>query len=736
VGANPDRLIPILAVVFGVAVACVFWILPTSFVAGAAFVSLAAFGLLVLDRSLRPNSSPSEPHAREVMPEARSDGADRSLPHESLRGSEEKFRRIFETMADGYFRSSLSEARLLEVNPASVRILGYPSREALMQMSTADMYANPADREAVVAAISQGDEFRGLELNLRCYDGSSVVVLANGRMIDDADGNPLEIEANFFDISAQKAAEVAREEAQRQAEQANRAKSAFLANMSHELRTPMNAIIGYSEMLLEDAESDGNEETASDLRKIHDSSKHLLGLINDILDLSKVEAGKMEVHSELFDVAHLVDGVVATVDTLVAKNGNRLRVEREPSLTRMRADATKVRQAVLNLLSNAAKFTQGGEIELSLARNRIDGAERVSITVSDTGMGIPPEKLDHVFQEFSQADDTTTRDFGGTGLGLAISRRFCQMMGGDLTLESRLGEGSIFRIDLPLGLTADDHAEVERGQRAVDSTAVASEPLTVLVIDDDPTAVDLLSRTLQGAGLRVATASDGPEALRLARALKPSAITLDVLMPVMDGWSVLRELKADPMTQDIPVVMVTMTDDREQGYALGATEFLTKPIDRSRLVELLRRCTPESSVRRALVVDDQEESREVLRRGLENAEWQVSEAENGTVALASVADQCPSLILLDLMMPVMDGFEFVSELRKVEAWRRIPIVVVTAKDITAEDRQRLNGEVVGLVQKSGLERDALLTQIRDQVTQAVQGTSDAFDIPAAGRRSC
>jgi hypothetical protein len=239
-----------------------------------------------------------------------------------------------------------------------------------------------------------------------------------------------------------------------------------------------------------------------------------------------------------------------------------------------------------------------------------------------------------------------------------------------------------------------------------------------LVIDDDPNALDLLGRTLQGAGARVVTASGGQEALRLAKTLHPAAITLDVFMPEMDGWEVLRELKRDPETRDIPVIMVTMTDDREKGYALGATEFLTKPIDRGRLAQLLECYVLAGAERRALVVDDQSANRDMLRRALEKEGWQVDDAENGRAALERVADRQPSLILLDLMMPVMDGFAFVTELRKTEAWRAIPIVVVTAKDLTDEDRRRLSGEVVGLIQKSGTDRESLLAQIREHVAAA------------------
>jgi signal transduction histidine kinase/DNA-binding response OmpR family regulator len=509
-------------------------------------------------------------------------------------------------------------------------------------------------------------------------------------------------------------------EAQRAAELANTAKSEFLANMSHELRTPMNAIIGYSEMLLEDAEDEGNEEISGDLKKILGAGKHLLALINDVLDLSKIEAGKMEVYVENFEIGALIDDVVATTRTLVEKNDNQLRVEVDASLGQMRADLTKVRQALFNLLSNAAKFTHDDEISLVVEREAVDGVEWVRMTVSDNGIGIPAEKLDHVFEEFSQADVSTSRDYGGTGLGLPISRRFCRMMGGDITVQSRSGKGSAFTIRLPIQVMSDAPPvpAPDAPAAAAAMPGESGEVRTVLVIDDDPNALDLLGRTLQGAGVHVVTASGGLEALRLAKTLHPAAITLDVLMPEMDGWEVLRELKCDPETRDIPVIMVTMTDDREKGYALGATEFLTKPIDRGRLVQLLDCYAIAGAERRALVVDDQSANRDMLRRALEKEGWQVDEAENGRAALDRVAEREPSLILLDLMMPVMDGFAFVTQLRKTEGWRGIPIVVVTAKDLTDEDRRRLSGEVVGLIQKGGTDRESLLAQIRERVAAA------------------
>ena len=699
----------------GVATACSLWVLARTGQA-AAFVVVAGIALLATARLVHRALNRSQETVSDASAVTLDRGKELREATESLRRSEQKFRGIFETMADGYFRTRLSDGHIFDVNPATVKILGYPSIEAVMEQRTMDIYSDLSDRTALVDAIRTHGEFNGLELKMRCYDGSDVVVLMNGRLVPGLAGQSDEVEANFFDMSTQKATEAALEEARRQAEAANRGKSVFLANMSHELRTPMNAIIGYSEILLEDAEEDGNESAADDLGKIHAASKHLLGLINDVLDLSKVEAGKMEIHLETFEIGEVLDDVASTIAPAMEKNGNDLSVEIDPGVTRMHTDVTKLRQALLNLLSNAAKFTHEGEICLTVELQCLEGADWIHIAVADSGIGIPPEKLEHVFEEFAQADESTTRHYGGTGLGLPISRRFCRMMGGDVTLESRLGEGSTFSILLPVGLEEIGGAPMSA---SISSVPTSQDAPVVLVIDDDPNALDLLGRTFQGAGLRVVTASDGGEALRLARTLKPGAITLDVKMPVMDGWEVLQALKADPETQRIPVIMVTMTDDRQRGYAVGATDFLTKPVDRERLVEILLRCTNAESESVALVVDDESEARAVLRRALEQADWTVVEAENGAMALERIATVQPSLILLDLLMPVIDGFEFLRQLRTHAAWSEIPVVVVTAKDLTAEERQRLNGDIAGLVQKAGLDRDTLLAQIRDQVAAAL-----------------
>ncbi|HSB61984.1 MAG TPA: response regulator, partial [Vicinamibacteria bacterium] len=508
------------------------------------------------------------------------------------------------------------------------------------------------------------------------------------------------------------------------AEQANRTKSSFLANMSHELRTPLNAIIGYSEMLQEEAEDRDQDELVPDLKKIHGAGKHLLALINDILDLSKIESGKMELFLEAFEVPAVVREVESTIKPLVQKNRNRLEVQLAPEVGTMRADVTRVRQVLFNLLSNAAKFTEDGRIGLEVSASVVDGVESVLFAVSDTGIGLTAEQQSRLFQAFSQADSSTARKYGGTGLGLVISRRFAQMMGGDIEVASEVGKGSVFTVRLPRQVADRKAAAASQAAAAaaaaptvVVAPAVAAAlagGTTVLVVDDDANARELLARGLEKEGFRVALAASGQEGLGLARELRPDLIALDVIMPGMDGWSVLRALKADRETADIPVVMVSMLDSKEMGIALGASDYVLKPIDRDRLASVLRKYRCPNPPCPVLLVEDESDTREFLRRTLEQEGWVVCEAPNGRVALDSVAHNRPELILLDLMMPEMDGFEFLAELRKREGCAEIPVVVVTAKDLTAADRERLSGNVTRIFQKGAFTREELAREIRQR----------------------
>ena len=513
-------------------------------------------------------------------------------------------------------------------------------------------------------------------------------------------------------------------QSQEQALAATEAKSQFLANMSHELRTPLNAIIGYSEMLEEEAADTGQTDSIPDLKKINGAGKHLLALINDILDLSKIEAGKMELYLETFDLQTMLEDVVATTRLLVQKKSNMLEVRLSPGLGAMRADLTKVRQALFNLLSNASKFTDHGTITLTAAREPGNGSTGwMVLSVHDTGIGMTREQLSRMFQAFSQADASTVRKYGGTGLGLAITRHFCRMMGGDVTVASESGKGSTFTIRLPAEVRDPAKDAEEKSPLAPDQ--LPAEGNTVLVVDDDPSARDLLQRFLNREGFHVECASNGPEALALVKHLRPTVITLDVMMPGMDGWSVLTKLKENPATADIPVVMLTIVDDKHFGHALGATEYLTKPVDRERLTAIIQKLRRPALPGRVLVVDDDPEVREVLVRTMQRYGWAADTAADGRAALDALAAQKPDLILLDLMMPRMDGFEFVSELRQQPDWRAIPIIVITAKTLTNEDRVRLQGHVQKVIQKGGFNHDELLVELRDIVAESVQRARNA-----------
>jgi signal transduction histidine kinase/FixJ family two-component response regulator len=376
------------------------------------------------------------------------------------------------------------------------------------------------------------------------------------------------------------------------AEDASRAKSAFLANMSHELRTPLNAIIGYSEMLEEETRDSGKAENLHDLRKIQSAGKHLLSLINDVLDLSKIEAGKMGLHLETFDVSLMVEEMVTTLQPAIAKNSNNVRVRLADNAGMMRADATKVRQILFNLMSNACKFTDHGTISLDVSQSAMEGQEWIRFRVKDTGIGISSKQQEKLFQEFTQADATISRKYGGTGLGLAISYRFVQMMKGRISVESQEGRGSTFTVYLPVQVTLDvtESTQVEgAGGPLAGSNQHKPELDTILVIDDDPAVRDLMSRFLTKLGFTAVAAAGADEGLRLAREVNPLVITLDVIMPERDGWDVLRQIKSDPQLAQIPVIMVTVVDNQAMGFDLGASNYLIKPVDRDRLAVLIEK---------------------------------------------------------------------------------------------------------------------------------------------------
>jgi signal transduction histidine kinase/DNA-binding response OmpR family regulator len=477
---------------------------------------------------------------------------------------------------------------------------------------------------------------------------------------------------------------------------ASEAKSTFLANVSHELRTPLTAIIGFAEYDVDKGvENLKPDMVYSDLEIIYSSGKHLLHLINTLLDFSKVEAGKMPVDVQPFDLVSKIDEIRKWLERELARRGNVLDVQLSPSLGTLVTDGKKVQQIVINLLNNANKFTEDGTITIAADAEMRDGQRFLRLSVTDTGSGIPSERLENLFQPFFTAGDRARHE--GTGLGLTISRQFAQLMGGDIMVNSSEGVGSTFTVVIPTAI----HSTVDADTPAAVEDVLFSLPLKrVLVIDDDPATRELIHRIVSPEGFEVVQAGSGEEGLRVAHSQRPDMIILDVILPGMNGWSVLTTLKADDELADIPVVLLTILDDCKRAYALGATDFLVKPIDRERLVATTKKYRSPVPPSTVLVVDDDADCRLTVRKLLERENWAVVEAENGHVALDWLDRNAPpALILLDLVMPEMDGFRFVEEKRKRGGERIVPVVVLTAKDMTAEERHQLRGGVDEILQK-------------------------------------
>ncbi len=648
------------------------------------------------------------------------DNTARRQAEEKLRWTEESFRLMVESVTDYAIVMLDPEGLVVSWNAGAERIKGYSAEEIVGQHFSRfylqeDIQKGKPQRDLDVVAATGQFEDEGWRVR---QDGSAFWANVVFTAIRDQSGRLRGFAKLTRDLTEPMKIEATLTKAKEAADAANQAKSAFLATMSHELRTPMNAILGYSEILMEEAQEKGQEEFIPDLEKIHASGNHLLSLINNILDLSKIEAGKMDLFLESFGISRVIEDVVSTVRPLVEKNGNTLEVHCAADLGTMHADLTKVRQSLFNLLSNACKFTENGTITLEASRELLGGVDWIKFSVSDTGIGMPPEQMEKLFQPFVQGDASTSRKFGGTGLGMTITHRFCEMMGGEITAKSEPGRGATFTIRLPARVKVQPPAAAPLTEPPEPMVPEGSS--TVLVIEDDPNTRDLLKRFLSKDGFHVKTVAEGEEGLRLARELKPDVITLDVMMSGLDGWAVLTELKADPALADIPVVMVTFVDNKNLGYALGASDYLTKPISRQRLLAVLEKYRRHPQPGPVLIVEDDPDTRKILRRLLEKEGCQVIAAENGRVALERLAESQPMLILLDLMMPEMDGFQFIDRVRQHENWRTIPIVVVTAKDLTKEDRLRLNGYVLEIIRKNACPREELLAEVSELVKSCLK----------------
>ncbi|HET6572245.1 MAG TPA: response regulator, partial [Fimbriiglobus sp.] len=746
------------------------WVLPT--VAIAAFMTVTL--VVVLTRSLRRLAGSAEKLSDPTAAVELAGGGCREVTllagslrdmATRLRDDAARFQTILRAAGEGIVVAA-GDGTIEEANRAAAKMFGYDRPEDLIGRRVTEMLADPVpdpDRPTdplggTAASVSRGSPFFDAVRGVR-KDGSVFWLEVTLRPVALRDRQV--VTCVFRDVSQKKAAEeqITRmneelenrvrlrtaelaetntklEVALRQAEAAGRAKDTFVANMSHELRQPLHIVIGFTEALKEEAQDAGRPELVPDLNKILAAARHLLDLINDLLDLAKISAGRMELSVAKFDLDGLVKDVRTLVAPLAEKNQNVFLTDAPDDLGSMTADERRVRQILINLLSNAFKFTRQGKVTLRVRRVEEAGKRWVEFAVSDTGKGLTPDQVGRLFQRFYQADPTTTRESGGTGLGLAITQSFNDLMGGQpIRVTSVLGRGSEFVVRLPAEVRPDAGKPVPRHTplevpALTDGDGVATPPPsggTVLVIDDDPAVQELMGRFLGKEGFRVVPATNGPDGLRLARQLHPVAITLDVMMPGTDGWAVLTDLKADPATCDVPVVLLTIVDDRGRGYALGAADYLTKPIDWARLGAILRRYHSPGRPAPVLIVDDDPECRELVRRNLESEGWRVTEAADGEAGLRMVAADPPALVLLDLMMPGVDGFGFLDEFPKRFPGSRTPVIVLTAKDLTSDDHTRLNGRVARILAKGNLSRlEELVALVRSHARRAKARGTPAF----------
>jgi PAS domain S-box-containing protein len=624
---------------------------------------------------------------------------------------------MIEDIPNMIFVKDAQHLRFVRMNQAGEELLGF-SRQDLIGKNDFDFF--PAEEAAQFVSADretlQNHHVVDIpEETIQTSKKGQRILHTKKIPIFDAGGEPSFLLGISEDITEARKAQAAVQQAQAEAERANRAKSQFLASMSHELRTPLNAILGFSELLADDTTDRFDKSTRRRyLDQIHSSGQHLLQLINDILDLSKVEAGQMELHLQSVELGGLIQEVRATVEPLARSKAITLNAEssRQLSLT---ADAAKVKQMLLNLVSNAIKFTpNGGRIEIRVRRLE----SWVEIAVSDSGIGIAKEDLGRLFTEFQQLDAGPGRQQEGTGLGLALTKRFVEMHGGQVLVESELGKGSTFTLRLPLQTsTPRDAAPVApKPIAAIDP----GRPL-VLVVDDNPQAAEILARHLDAGGFRTEVARTGPEALSMASRLKPVAITLDILLPEVDGWEVLTRLKADEATQNIPVVVVSVIDNPSLGRALGALDYFVKPVDGKALLSRLGQYTFTTKVKsekvQVLVVDDEEANLDLMEGLLKPAGFGVIRAGGGKEGIEMAKSQVPSLILLDLMMPEVTGFDVVEALRAEEATRSIPIMVLTAKVLTADDKKALNGQVAAVFERNSVAGTELTAWLRGIVAK-------------------
>lgn len=647
------------------------------------------------------------------------DITDQKFAGEALRKSEHLYRSVIDNSVDVFYRAD-RDGNIVLASPSGVTLLGYNSVQDLIGLNLIrDVYVNPEDRIPLLAEIQQNGFVKNFETKIKRRDGTSVVVLVNSRTYVDENGKKLGIEGFLRDFSDRKQMEDDLRQAKAEAEQANHAKSAFLANMSHELRTPLNAIIGFTRIVRRKGEDILPEKQIENLEKVLTSADNLLNLINTVLDIAKIEAGRMDVLPANFRIHPLIDLCINTAQPLLHPTV-KLEKQVDESLTYIYSDQDKIRQVILNLLSNAAKFTHEGKITLTVTQK----GENLLFSVSDTGIGVSADALPHIFKEFEQADTTTTRKYGGTGLGLTISRNLARLLGGDITVESEFGKGSTFSLVIPVHY---ERYQSLQGPAILPNSELHPAPISdknqhpdagsakkhILVIDDDPDAVYLLQENLDQQEFEISGCRNGLDGLQIARQRHPHAILLDILMPGADGWQVLHDLKNDPSTVNIPVILHTIVDKKALGFQLGAADYLLKPLDPVAVRETLDRVIVQGTHRpkQVLVVDDDPNVVDMLRQFLPESDFILESALDGLAGLKSIETHRPDILLLDILMPKLDGFGVIEQLRNNPQTVNLPIIVISAKDLTAVEMSHLKKTVAVVIKKQGFEGDRLMAEI-------------------------
>jgi PAS domain S-box-containing protein len=601
-----------------------------------------------------------------------------------------------------YFKDR--QSRFLRNSRAHLRALGVTRPEEAVGKSDADFFTVEHARQTGEdeQQLMAGGEPLTKEEKVTRPDGSVSWLLSTRMPLRDENGDMVGTFGISRDITDRKRAEEAMRQAKEAAEEANRTKSQFLASMSHELRTPLNSIIGFANILLKNKAGAFGPTELNFLDRIQANGKHLLTLINEILDLSKIEARKVELHTGPVALDVLVRETVAQQEALVRDKPVQLLVDAPTQVTPLASDAEKLRQVLINLLGNALKFTEQGSVTVRIMTNPADHRP-VCLEVIDTGIGIPREKLGVIFEAFQQAEAGTARKYGGTGLGLTISQALCQLMGYQLEVTSEVGRGSTFRVRLtpgPVALSTQPPAPAPAAAEPT-PTAEATAHLKgklVLVIDDELDSRTLLSHAIEELGCQVIAASSGEQGLRMAREFRPHLITVDLMMPELDGWEVIRALKADPALSNIPAVIVSIVAGESRGRILGAVEVLQKPVSRAELLAVLHRCLPRANAR-ILIVDDEEDARRLLASHLEGEPCEFRAAANGREAAELLETFSPNLVLLDLIMPVMDGMAFLNRLRSIPRFQFLPVVIVTAKELTRAETEQLRQMAQDIVKK-------------------------------------